>query len=156
MMQIKNKAECATSDKGVNYSNELQRDKPKQNSISAEEFLASAPKLSNNPIEPSSYSIANELLNSLLPTNEDDSVITALKILGLYKEPLGIGKHDITCPWVSEHSKERDNGTVYFEGKGKNSIGGFKCQHTHCKERNTQHFIASLEKAIAELEARAE
>ena len=58
-----------------------------------------------------------QLLASLLPSPEDNAVITALKTLGLYKKSLGNGKHDFTCIWVSEHSKERDNGSVYFEGK---------------------------------------
>jgi hypothetical protein len=97
----------------------------------------------------------NQLPATLLPSPEDNSVITALKTLGLYKKPLGIGKHDITCPWVSEHSKSQDNGTVYFDGKGKNILGGFKCQHHHCRHRSTQDFIAYLEKVIAEFEASA-
>ncbi len=93
-----------------------------------------------------------QLLPSLLPSPEDNSSITALKTLGNYKKPLGNGKHDITCLWVSEHSKERDNGTVYFEGKNKSFRGGFKCQHSHCIERSTTDFIVRLEALIAELE----
>lgn len=96
-----------------------------------------------------------QLLASLLPSPEDNAVIHALKTLGLYKNPLEKGKHNITCPWVSEHSKGRDNGTVYIEGKGNNSLGGFKCQHHHCVNRKIPDFIAALEKAIAELEAGA-
>lgn len=91
-----------------------------------------------------------QLTASLLPSPEDNSVITALKILGLYKKPLDFGKHDITCPWVDEHTNGRDNGTVYIENKNKSSLGGFKCQHTHCLSRTTQDFIAYLEKAITE------
>ncbi|HOY88063.1 MAG TPA: hypothetical protein PLP67_06820 [Methylotenera sp.] len=93
-----------------------------------------------------------QILASLLPSPEDNSVITALKTLGLYKKPLGNGKHDITCPWVAEHTKGRDNGTVYFDGKGNNSNGGFKCQHYHCIQRSTTDFIVCLEALIAELE----
>ena len=94
--------------------------------------------------------------HTLLPTPNDNSVITALKTLGIYKAPSKVpGKHDITCPWVDEHTKRRDNATVYFEGRGNNSLGGFKCQHTHCLHRTTQDFIAYLEKAIAEFETNA-
>ncbi len=91
----------------------------------------------------------------LLPSRSDNAEIYALKTLGLYKKPLGNGKHDITCPWVAEHTKERDNGTVYFEGKGNKSIGGFKCQHYHCSDKTTSDLIDYLEKAIAKLEAGA-
>ena len=93
--------------------------------------------------------------HTLLPTPNDNSVITALKILGLYKKPLGLGKHDVTCPWVAEHTKGRDNGTVYIENKSKSSLGGFRCQHTHCQHRSIKEFVVYLEKAITELEARA-
>ena len=93
-----------------------------------------------------------QFLASLLPSPEDNLIITALKTIGNYKKPLGNGKHDITCLWVSEHSKGRDNGTVYFEGKNISSRGGFKCQHSHCIERSTTDFIVRLEALIAELE----
>ncbi len=98
----------------------------------------------------SSVLTQDQISATLLPSSEDNSVITALKILGLYKKPLGFGKHDITCPWVDEHTNGRDNGTVYIENKSRSSLGGFKCQHTHCLHRTTQDFIAFLEKAITE------
>ena len=34
---------------------------------------------------------------------------------GLYKTPLGSGKHDITCPWNHEHTDGLDTGAAYFE-----------------------------------------
>ena len=41
--------------------------------------------------------------------------LLALRNRGLYKVPLGEGKHDITCPWVQEHTNQADGGTAYFE-----------------------------------------
>jgi len=58
-------------------------------------------------------------------------VVTALKARGMYKTPLGSGKHDITCPWVHEHTDHLDTGAVYFEPDEFYSVGGFCCQHSH-------------------------
>jgi hypothetical protein len=34
----------------------------------------------------------------------DNGVVRALKLRGLYKKPLTDNRHDITCPWVNEHT----------------------------------------------------
>lgn len=49
-----------------------------------------------------------------LPLTENP-VVAALKAAGLYKTPLGSGKHNITCPWVTEHTDELGDGSAYFE-----------------------------------------
>jgi hypothetical protein len=46
---------------------------------------------------------------------EKNAVLVALRNRVLYKAPLGEGKHDITCPWVHEHTGQVDGGTAYFE-----------------------------------------
>jgi hypothetical protein len=58
-------------------------------------------------------------------------VISALKERGLYKRPNGPGRHDITCPWVNQHTDSVDNGTTYFEPSEQYPTGGFKCHHSH-------------------------
>jgi hypothetical protein len=58
-------------------------------------------------------------------------VISALKENGLYKKPIGSGKHDITCPWVEQHTDAVDNGAAYFEPSAEFPTGGFKCHHSH-------------------------
>lgn len=58
-------------------------------------------------------------------------IIGALKSKGLYKKPLGSGKHDITCPWVNGHTDSADNGAAYFEPNATYPTGGFKCHHSH-------------------------
>jgi hypothetical protein len=50
-----------------------------------------------------------------IPRPEENAVIARLRDRGLYKVPLGDGKHDITCPWVREHTGAVDGGTAYFE-----------------------------------------
>lgn len=97
----------------------------------------------------------NQLSEAMLPSPSDNAVIYALKNLGLYKKSSGPFKHEITCPWVSEHTDAKDSGTVYFEPNGKYYIGGFKCQHSHCLDRTLKHLIEILERLVAELEAGA-
>jgi hypothetical protein len=80
-----------------------------------------------------------------IPRPEENSVLAALRDRGLYKAPLGDGKHDITCPWVTEHTGEVDGGTAYFEPDDNWPIGGFKCQHGHCAERHVRELLRFLD-----------
>jgi hypothetical protein len=68
-------------------------------------------------------------------------VLVALRARGLYKASLGEGKHDITCPWVQEHTGAVNGGTAYFEPNDKWPIGGFKCFHGHCAERRVRDLL---------------
>jgi hypothetical protein len=45
--------------------------------------------------------------------------------------PIGGGKHDITCPWVHEHTDALDTGAAYFEPDDLYPRGGFHCCHSH-------------------------
>lgn len=65
------------------------------------------------------------------PRLAENEVVTALKQRGLYKSPLGSGKHDVTCPWVHEHTDKTDHGSAYFEPSNTFPIGGYRCQHGH-------------------------
>jgi len=76
-----------------------------------------------------------------IPRPEENSVLVALRDRGLYKAPLGDGKHDITCPWVQEHTGFVDGGTAYFEPDDNWPIGGFKCLHGHCAERHVRDLL---------------
>ena len=72
---------------------------------------------------------------------EENAVLAALRARGLYKTPLGDGKHDVTCPWVSDHTGKVDGGTAYFEPDDHWPIGGFKCQHGHCSARHIRDLL---------------
>lgn len=74
------------------------------------------------------------------PKPKLNPVIAALNAKGLYKQSLGKGQHQITCPWVQAHTDSTDNGTVYFEPSVQFPIGGFKCHHSH----GDQYSIADL------------
>ena len=72
---------------------------------------------------------------------EENSVLIALRDRGLYNASLGEGKHDIICPWVTEHTSAVNGGTAYFEPDDNWPIGGFKCLHGHCAERHVRDLL---------------
>lgn len=65
------------------------------------------------------------------PKAAENPVVAAFKARALYKTPLGSGKHDVTCPWVEEHTDALDTGAAYFEPDDSYPLGGFCCQHSH-------------------------
>lgn len=79
-----------------------------------------------------------------IPRPTENTVLEALRARGLYKKPLGAGKHDITCPWVTNHSDGNDDGSAYFEPSGATPMGGFKCHHGHCAQRRLSDLLAAL------------
>ena len=79
-----------------------------------------------------------------IPRPDENIVLAALRNRGLYKVPLGECKHDITCPWVAEHTGAVDGGTAYFEPDDHWPIGGFKCLHGHCAERHIRDLLRFL------------
>ncbi|MCB1950319.1 hypothetical protein, partial [Nitrosomonas sp.] len=81
----------------------------------------------------------------LIPRPEENAVITAMRSRNLYKTPLGDGRHDITCPWVNEHTDHVDGGTAYFEPDDNWPIGGFKCFHGHCAKRHIRDLLEILD-----------
>jgi hypothetical protein len=82
--------------------------------------------VTHNKLSPVSTQHATEQLSG-----DAALMIEALTTKGLYKCNLGQGKHDITCPWVEQHTDAIDNGTAYFEPSPHYPSGGFKCHHSH-------------------------
>ena len=80
--------------------------------------------------------------------NSED-VLEKLKGLGLYKSAHGDGWHDITCPWVSEHTNAIDNGAGYATPCKENEFkGGYRCHHGHCSGRNLRDLLNFIEDSI--------
>jgi hypothetical protein len=100
------------------------------------------PKKPSAPFTNVPHRSGNDADDVLTPKAEENPVVTELKARGLYKTPLGSGKHDMTCPWVHEHTDELDTGAAYFEPDELYPIGGFCCQHSH---RDSYHIWALLE-----------
>jgi RepB DNA-primase from phage plasmid len=88
------------------------------------------------------HGIGNDADDVLTPKAAVNPVVAALKARGLYKTPLGSGKHDMTCPWIHDHTDELDTGSAYFEPDELYPVGGFCCQHSH---RDKYHIGALLE-----------
>lgn len=84
-----------------------------------------------------------------VPGPEVNPVISALMDRVLYKSPLGDGKHDITCPWVAEHTGGADGGTAYFEPDDQWPVGGFRCLHGHCAERRVRDLLRHLDVEVS-------
>jgi len=80
-----------------------------------------------------------------IPPPGENAVLAALRNRGLYKAPLGEGKHDITCPWMQEHTGQVDDGAAYFEPDELWPIGGFKCLHGHCAHRHISYLLRTLD-----------
>lgn len=78
------------------------------------------------------------------PRADENEVIAALKARGLYKSPLGSGKHDITCPWVHEHTDQVDHGSAYFEPSDLYPVGGYRCQHGHGDTRRIGALLEAM------------
>lgn len=79
------------------------------------------------------------------------ALLTALTVEGLHKEDRGAGKHEITCPWVHEHTGEADNGTAIFEAGYIDPstgevymLGGFKCHHGHGEDVHLKMLVRWL------------
>lgn len=83
-----------------------------------------------------------------VPRASENPVIAALQTQGKYKQPLGDGRHDITCPWVHEHTDQVDHGTAYFEPSDFYPLGGFKCQHSHGAEKRLGALLEFLQVSI--------
>ena len=81
--------------------------------------------------EDTAHRADNDFDDILFSKAAENPVVTALKAKKLYKTPLGSGKHDITCPWLQEHTDGLDTGTAYFEPDALYPAGGFCCQHSH-------------------------
>jgi hypothetical protein len=86
---------------------------------------AGRPKKAVTPSTDTTRSTGNDADDVLTPKAAENPVVAALKARGLYKTPLGSGKHDITCPWAQEHTDGLDTGAAYFEPDEFYSVGGF-------------------------------
>ena len=103
---------------------------------------AGRPKKEVKPTANNPRNIGNDADDVLTPKAAENPVVSVLKTRGLYKTPLGSGKHDVSCPWAQEHTDGLDTGAAYFEPDELYPVGGFCCQHSH---REKFHIRALLE-----------
>ncbi len=76
---------------------------------------------------------------------DENPVITALRTHGLYKRLIAPGKHEVTCPWVHEHTDALDTGAAYFEPNSEFPVGGYCCQHSHRDQYRIPQLLQHLD-----------
>jgi hypothetical protein len=71
--------------------------------------------------------------------------LSYLKDTGRVKSNDNSGKHYVTCAWEEEHSNlslPSDTSTVYYPvGVASHPLGGFKCLHAHCADKNLHQYM---------------
>jgi hypothetical protein len=71
------------------------------------------------------------------------ALLDVFREMEMYHSPAGhTGPwHDVTCPWVDEHTDGADTGAALAEPSEKNGWrGGFMCHHgSHCGEKDPSH-----------------
>lgn len=106
--------------------------------------LVLAPAGRPKPSARASHGNSDDANEVLTPRAAENPVVAALKARGLYKTPLGSGKHDMTCPWVQEHTDALDTGAAYFEPDEFYPMGGYCCQHSHGAKYRIQALLDCL------------
>lgn len=111
-----------------------------------------APQVSIEKIAPvtakvtSRKSDASNLVSDLYqPRAAENPVIGAFKVRGLYKHEIAPGKHEVTCPWLEEHTDQLDTGAAYFEPDDSHPGGGFCCQHSHKDKYHIRQVLDQFE-----------
>ena len=90
-------------------------------------------------------------------TRNSDKQFTALleclQRLGLYHRQCGAGPwHEITCPWVHEHTDQADNGAAVSEPALENGWNGaFRCHHSHGDRLHIGELRRFITRALIEL-----
>ncbi len=109
---------------------------------------AGCPKNVSKAAKSSQRNMSYEADDVLIPMAEENPIIVALRDRGLYKTPLGSGKHDLTCPWLHEHTDAIDSGSAYFEPDEHYPVGGYCCKHSHGDKYRIKQLAAFLEVPI--------
>jgi hypothetical protein len=101
--------------------------------------------LRNRPKPPALPSSGIDAANSLLGH--------AFAAAGWLGDALPNGRRRVRCPWLLEHSPERDgtrrgagqdSSTVLLPSAEGRIVGGFRCLHAHCVARGLRHVLAAL------------
>ena len=101
--------------------------------------------LRQTPTKSSQLANQKQLSNEIFqPALAENPVVAALKAAGLYKADAGGGRHEITCPWVAEHTDQIDDGCCFFEPSASYPCGGFKCHHSHGERNHLNQLLEHL------------
>ncbi|WP_375287069.1 hypothetical protein [Sphingomonas sp.] len=84
------------------------------------------------------------------PAPAQNPVLLALQREKLYRAPVGIERHLITCPWSDEHEDGVDAVAVYTEPNEVLPLGTFTCGHAHGNRLHIDLLLDWLEVEPAE------
>lgn len=78
-------------------------------------------------------------------------IIELFKSKNMYSRFISGNKHAVICPWADQHTTGRDgdSSTVVFEASNK-SWPGFKCQHSHCVDKNLEKVLEFFGKDLVD------
>ncbi len=88
----------------------------------------------------------------LTPKAAENPVVAALKTHGLYRTPLGSGKHSLACPWAQEHSAGSQTSATYAEPDTVNATGVYCCPSAHPQRHTTLDLLEYL--GVPKMDAR--
>jgi hypothetical protein len=82
-------------------------------------------------------------------SKEFDVILRCLHALGLYKKGRRDGWHEITCPWVDEHTDGKDDGAAVSAPCEANGYrGGFRCHHGSHEDRGMKHLRSEIQERL--------
>lgn len=73
----------------------------------------------------------------------DDHPLVNIPDVIRIKDIRSAGRYDITCPWITDHTNEADDGAAVFTNND-GSIG-FKCHHGSCEHRTGKDLMEYIE-----------
>lgn len=72
-------------------------------------------------------------------------LLGALNEMGMVISEERSGKSTIICPWSNEHTDGRPEAAYFAPSESNGGLGGFKCLHAHCANRNVGHLMKFVE-----------
>lgn len=80
-----------------------------------------------------------------LEADRATETLGCLHQLGLHIKARASGMHDIVCPWGHLHSDGRIEAAYYEPSASNGAVGGFKCMHSHCADRNIGDLLTFID-----------
>ena len=122
--------------------------------------IASAWRLDLSPERPKTPANIVPINTELMRTIGDrfNALLRTLELMHMYHGRIGNGPwHEITCPWVHEHTDRADSGTALADPSAENNFaGGFKCHHGHCEHltmRDMWRWVREVARILEERKA---
>jgi RepB DNA-primase from phage plasmid len=112
--------------------------------------IAAAWRLDLTQPEPRRRSATLTAAQVTAASEQFSALVHALGLLGLYRGRIGSGPwHEITCPWIEEHTDRADSGAAVSEPTLENGFrGGFRCHHAHGERLHMTHLRAFMRELV--------